>query len=597
MTRTLAEPVAPAGPDDGPAEDPHDAQRVLGARGLLRVFNEAGVLLAADVHVATRLAELAGERDETVLLAVALAVRAVRNGSVCIDLATAWQADPALPWPAAGPWLDAVRASALSGDGRPLRVEYGLLYLDRYHRQEVAVCADLLAREAADPPAVDADRLAGALGRLFPATGAADEADQRDAAALAATRWTTIVGGGPGTGKTTTVARVLALLLDQPGPRPRVALAAPTGKAATRLQEAVRGVARELDPADRHDLPTVTASTLHRLLGWKPGNRTRFRHDRQNRLPFDVVVVDETSMVSLTLMARLLESLRPDARLILLGDPDQLASVEAGAVLADLVGGLRARRDHAVAILGRTFRFGGAIADLAAAIRDGRVDDALAVIDRADASVQMVANADAARVDVADAALGITEAARLGDGAEALRRVDRHRLLCAHRTGPLGVQEWSAQIQRWLSAAGLVEARVGAWYVGQPLLVTENDYALGLFNGDVGVVVADAEGGVRAVFAAADGAFRSFAPRRLGSVQTVHAMTVHRGQGSQFDVVTLVLPEADSPLSTRELVYTAVTRARQRVRLVGTVDQLRAAIDRPAARASGLRQRLRDAPA
>ncbi len=589
---------ASAARDDAPPEDPRDPQRVLGARGPLRVFNEAGVLAAADVHVAARLGELAGEADETVLLAVALAVRGVRNGSVCIDLATVAQADPALPWPAAGAWLDAVRASGLTGEGRPLRVEYDLLYLDRYHRQEVAVCADLLAREAGDPPAVDAGRLARALDRLFPdATGADGHAgDQRAAAALAVTRWTTIIGGGPGTGKTTTVARVLALLLDQPGTPPRVALAAPTGKAATRLQEAVRGVARELGPDDRHDLPTVTASTLHRLLGWKPGNRTRFRHDRWNRLPYDVVVVDETSMVSLTLMARLLDALRPDARLILLGDPDQLASVEAGAVLADLVGGLRARRDHAVAILGRTFRFGGAIADLAAAIRDGRADDALAVIQRGDPAVHLAPGAEAARADVVEAAAGITAAARAGDGAEALRRVDRHRLLCAHRTGPLGVQEWSGQIQRWLSAAELVDARVGEWYVGQPLLVTENDYALGLFNGDVGVVVADDEGGVRAVFAAADGAFRSFAPRRLGGVQTVHAMTVHRGQGSQFDAVTLVLPEADSPLCTRELVYTAVTRARRRVRVVGTEDQLRAAIDRPAARASGLRQRLRDAP-
>ena len=487
-----------------------------------------------------------------------------------------------------------MRSSPLTGQGRPLRVEFGLLYLDRYHRHEVAVHADLLARELSDPPEVDEARLTAALHRLFPAA-AGDPGDQRAAAArLSATRWTAVIGGGPGTGKTTTVARVLALLLDQPGVRPRVALAAPTGKAATRLQEAVRGVARELEPRDRHDLPTITASTLHRLLGWKPGNRTRFRHDRRNRLPFDVVVVDETSMVSLTLMARLLEALRPDARLILLGDPDQLASVEAGAVLADLVGGLRARRDPPVAILRRTYRFGGAIAELADAIRDGRADDALAVIARGDPAVEIVPDPAAARADVIAGARAITAAAETGDGAEALRRVDRHRLLCAHRTGPLGVQEWSRQIQRWLTAADVVDPRAGEWYVGQPLLVTENDYALGLFNGDVGVVVADPTG-VRAVFAAADGEFRSFAPRRLGAVQTVHAMTVHRGQGSQFDAVTLVLPEADSPLSTRELLYTAVTRARERVRLVGTPDQVRAAIDRPAARASGLRQRLRDA--
>jgi exodeoxyribonuclease V alpha subunit len=292
-------------------------------------------------------------------------------------------ADPDGPWPAGPGWRDAVLASPLVGEGRPLRWEFGLLYLDRYRGQEQQVRDDLLARHAQSPPVVDPAALSAGLARLF-----ADRDDgQRRAAELAVTGWTTVIGGGPGTGKTTTVARVLALLMGQPGPQPRVAMAAPTGKAAARLQEAVQAQALELPPGDRHDLPTLTASTLHRLLGWRPGRSQRFRHDRENRLPFDVIVVDETSMVSLTMMARLLEAVRPDARLLLVGDPDQLASVEAGAVLADLVAGLTAgtgddTAGSGVALLRTTWRFGGAIAELAAAVRVGDADAALAVLNR-----------------------------------------------------------------------------------------------------------------------------------------------------------------------------------------------------------------------
>ena len=319
--------------------DPHDARFASRATGLLAVFNRADVLTAADVHVANRLGELAGDPDEQVRLAVALAVRGVREGSVCIDLREMSRIAPDLPWPEIGMWITKVRASPLVGPGCPLRWDLELLYLDRYWRQEDQVRADLVAREAQLPPSVDAKALQDSLDRHF-----SEATDQRLAAENATRRWTTVLGGGPGTGKTTTVARLLAVLHDQHGPGLRVALAAPTGKAAARLQEAVQQVvATEFNPVEQQRLGTLTASTLHRLLGSRPGDGTRFRHDRDNRLPHDVVVVDETSMLSLTLMARLLEAVRPDARLVLVGDPDQLASVEAGAVLADLVAGLTAR--------------------------------------------------------------------------------------------------------------------------------------------------------------------------------------------------------------------------------------------------------------
>ena len=587
--------------------DPYDRRLALGAAGVLRSANEADVLTAADVHVATRLAELAGERDDRVRLAVAMAVRGVRSGSVCIDLgqalATLRLADPAGPWPDVAPWRDAVLASPLVGVGRPLRWEFGLLYLDRYRAQEQQVRDDLLARHEQPPPAVDAAALSGGLDRLF----ADRDTGQRRAAELAATGWTTVIGGGPGTGKTTTVARILALLMGQPGPAPRVAMAAPTGKAAARLQEAVQAQARELPAGDRHDLPALTASTLHRLLGWRPGRSQRFRHDRENRLPFDVVVVDETSMVSLTMMARLLEAVRPDARLILVGDPDQLASVEAGAVLADLVAGLTgpgtvdgaAAAGSGVALLRTTWRFGGAIAELAAAVRAGDADAALAVLNRPGDEVVLIGPEDGAgtgspvddtvRPDVLAAAAAVRAAADAADAQGALRRLDGHRLLCAHRSGPRGVREWTWRIESWLAADGLMPA-YREWYSGRPVLVTANDYTLRLFNGDVGITVRSGDQ-LRVAFGQ-QGGITDFAPGRLADVQTVHAMTVHRSQGSQFDHVTVVLPEADSPLSTRELLYTALTRAQTRVRLIGTEAEVRAAIGRPAARASGLRLRM-----
>ena len=605
---------------------------------LLQVFNTAGVLAPADVHVATRLGRLGGETDQRVLLAAALAVRAVRTGSVCIELATvaatvtgdedALIDVTALPWPAQRGWVAACQASplvAVGADGdpwRPLRLVDGLLYLDRYWRQEQLVRAELDGRARRPAGDVDEAVLVTALRRLFP--GRAPDR-QRLAAAVSAVRPVTVLAGGPGTGKTTTVARLLALLHALPGPPLRVALAAPTARAAARLQEAVRGVTGELPAEDQARIGAPTGTTVHRLLGWRPDSRSRFRHDRTNRLPHDLVVVDETSMVSLTLMARLLEALRPDARLVLVGDPDQLASVEAGAVLGDLVArppatdelpALLARvaapdlptdpRDLAalrngVVRLNVVHRFGPAISALAEAIRDGAVDRALDVLRGGHPSVEFVETATLGerqpeglaglRADVVTAATGLIRAARAGDPAAALRRLGSHRLLCAHRRGAYGVSRWSAEIERWIDDCDPGAAGEGEWYRGRPLLVTANDYEARLFNGDAGVVVDDGAGGVVAVFGRAEEPVR-VSPSRLADVETMHATTVHRGQGSQFDRVSVVLPPPESPLLTRELLYTAVTRAKERVRILGTEQAVRAAVARPVRRASGLRRRV-----
>src|SRR5207248_4297727 len=314
--------------------------------------------------------------------------------------------------------------------------------------------------------------------------------------------------------------------------------------------------ALDVDDSVRDRLLASHASTIHRLLGWQPGNRSRFRHHRGNRLPHDVVIVDETSMVSLSQMAKLVEAVRPDARLVLVGDPQQLASVEAGAVLGDIVGpaadgaGAPVERGigAGIVVLRRVHRFGGGIAAVADAVRRGDADATIAALSAAHDDVVWIPNdpgdpgLSAIREAAVAAGVAITGAARAGDARAALEALGGFRLLCAHRRGPYGVATWSARVEAWLAAAVPGFAATGAWYVGRPLLVTENDYTLGLYNGDTGVVVAAGAERLTAVFERR-GQILEFSPARLSSVETVHVMTVHKSQGSQFDTVAALLPD------------------------------------------------------
>ncbi|MEV6099721.1 exodeoxyribonuclease V subunit alpha [Nocardia sp. NPDC051981] len=618
--------------------------------GPLQVFNAAGVLSAADVHVALRLARLGGERSPAVVFATALAVRAVRSGSVCLEVrrmheigvdaegAEESAIDPAtLPWPDVDSVIAALRVSPLvtgspSGPLRPLRLidppganDSGpLLYLDRYYRQEETI-RRVLTERAATHPMVDAELVRRELDRLFPDhAGPGEPPDrQRLAAALATTQWTTVIAGGPGTGKTHTIARVLALLVAHqravPGaPALRIALAAPTGKAAARMQESVREQAGEIG------LPELTAATLHRLLGWQRGGAGRFKHNEFNRLPYDVIVVDETSMVSLTMMSRLLPAVRPDARLVLVGDPDQLASVDAGAVLADLVAGPvpgqanpalerilggdpaasaahpdalsgreRERLRGGIVRLTRGRRFGGRIAELAVAIRAGDADSALALLADGGDELSLYPPDDITevRADVLRAAREATDAAVDGNATAALTALESHRLLCAHRQGPYGVERWDRLAAGWVTAAGIsADPGAGHWYPGQPLLVTANDHEARIYNGDTGVIVRAADGTLRAALQRGTEPYLVH-PTQFPGVTTVYAMTIHRSQGSQYDTVSVVLPGPESTLLTRELLYTAITRARRHVRILGTEESIRSGIARRVLRASGLRSR------
>ena len=636
-----------------------DAELVLGEDedSLVGAFNRAGVLAAADVHVARVLARLGGEQDASVVLAAALAVRAPRAGHVLAELSTLREtvtaeavsaaigegqaaADlSALPGPELPTWLQSLARSPLvangplGGDDRPLRLVGSALYLDRYWRDEQAVAADLKARSRAQLKPVDEAVMAGGLARLFPGAGAAA---QRQAAANALRRRFSVIAGGPGTGKTTTVARLLSLMEEQAatagGPPPLVALAAPTGKAAARMAEAVHAEAGHLDVADevRRRLFALEASTVHRLLGRQPTSSNRFRHHADNHLPHDVVVIDEASMMSLPLMARLVEAVRPDARLVLVGDHRQLASVEAGAVFGDIVGpagdgapvppgpeaaGLTVPprltvlppgpMASSITLLEANYRFSGSLAQLAAAIHDGDGDGVMAVLsDRREGHLEPVGAplgtagvrwlpVDAAtagpyslepvRTALVGAGRALADAAGRGDGAAALEAFGGMRLLCAHRGGPVGASTWNSRAEQWLGP-GLTE---NGWYPGRPVVVTENDYSLDLFNGDTGVAVARPGGGLSVAFRRA-GSLVYVSPARLAAVQTAFAMTAHRAQGSEFDQVVVLLPAPNSRVLTRELLFTAVTRARRQLILVGTEESVRAALRRPVARASGL---------
>ena len=514
----------------------------------LSVFNRAGLLAPADVHVARRLARLGGDESELVALAAAFAVRAPRVGHVRADLGSVRETVEgeteddvdldALPWPDSASWLEAVEASPLVAVGdedaatAPLRLVGSALYLDRYSRDEREVAADLIGRAAVSARSaagghVDADQLAMAIRRFFGDDG---DPEQRWATAVAVLRGLSVIAGGPGTGKTTTVATLVALLAEEASiagaEPPLVALAAPTGKAANRMQEAVRAAATLLDvaPSVKEQLSGLEASTIHRLLRPMPGNASRFRYHRRNRLPHDVVVVDETSMLSLWLMARLVEAVRRDARLVFVGDPEQLASVEAGAVLGDIVGpasrGLHMRpapRDQVVmatgvalpveplrsdgpaigdgvVVLRTNHRFSGTLGDLAEAIRSGDADAALRVLAAGtkDASVQWLPTdagqagmeqLDPIRRLACDAGTRVVDAARAGDGEAALAALGSWRILCAHRRGSVGVSTWNASVERWLAEEIETFSADGEWYVGRPVIVTANDYTRRLFNG------------------------------------------------------------------------------------------------------------------
>lgn len=634
----------------------------------LEALLERGVLEPLDVELARALARHSAALTGTAALLVALTSRATREGHVCLDLAELAETrlrdeQGALhgePLPSLAELRSALLASGVVvevarstlGDAvltAPLVLdEGGRLYLQRYFEHERELGLALRARARFMPVHDDPSSLREALERVFPRRdGEVDR--QRLAAELAVLLQLVVVTGGPGTGKTTTVVRLLAVLIEAALTReqaaPRVLLLAPTGKAAARLVEAIGRAKAQLPVPERvrAAIPDV-ASTIHRALGVVPG-RVGFRHDARRPLPYDFVLVDEASMVDVALMRRLFDAVAPTTRLALLGDRDQLASVEAGAVLADVCAGA-ATRGRSQALAARYRRVFGAEFPLplvvAGAAPDGTHPDGArwhdahpdalgelpafadvvvelrqshrfsaekgvgllaAAIQRGDVDAAIAALASERTADVAlvprrqEPALGPALRRLVVEGfapflatrvpEEALRRFDAFRVLAAHRRGTSGVELLNRLVEQALESERLLR-RDSRFYTGRPILVTENDARLGLYNGDVGVCLPGADGEPRVWFGAAGGELRGIAPARLPPHETTFVMSVHKSQGSEVDVVAVVLPDERSPLLGRELLYTAVTRARSRALLVGQEAAVRAAVARSTRRTSGL---------
>lgn len=583
---------------------------------MLAALQEAGVLSALDRQLAQTLMRLGGERDERVGVAAALLSRSVREGRTCLDLSAPWTvaaafgAEPRTPsvaWPEPAAWRAALAASPLQGAedaATPLHLDGGgRLYFRRHLEHERRLAAALARRVAAgSSEGSAADNGADGLRRLF---GDAPGDLQRRAAQTALAQRFCIVTGGPGTGKTATVAKILALwiegALDAGREAPRVLLLAPTGKAAARLGEAIRRAKAQLDCSDavRAAIPEQ-AGTLHRALGIDP-RRARVRYDRERPLAVDAVVVDEASMVDLALMDRLFDALPEECRCLLLGDKDQLASVEAGAVLGDLCAAAADPRSSAgfasaVVELRRSYRYAedSGIRLLADAVNRADADEALRILrDPGLPDVRLEAPASGAPIPrgVIDRALEAFACLRsAGSPAEKLGTLDSFRVLCAHQHGLDGALAVNHAVESALRRRGELRGDP-VHYAGRPILVTRNDPGAGLFNGDAGVIELGAAGW-RALFPAAEGGVRALAAARLPAHESVHAMSVHKSQGSEFDRVAILLPAQPSPVSTRELLYTAITRARREVVIHASEAVLRQTIATALRRASGLRDRL-----
>lgn len=582
---------------------------------LVEAHRRARLLSSAAVHLARTLARLAGGLTPEAELAVAYAAQAPVQGDAAVDLFSVrddLRSDEVdgprvddVAWPDPAEWLNAVRACPLSEGTSPSVVVRGsLVYLHKYDDFERRVANEVLKRSRRVPNGSgDALLVAGDL-----LTGDGSH-EQLTAVRQALSRALSIMIGGPGTGKTTTVAALLAEVVAVAAmqqERPRVVLAAPTGKAAARLGEALRQAAARLPEEARAVVVSAPCSTLHRLIGWS--TRGLPRYHRQNPLPYDLVVVDETSMVSLPLMARVLDAVRTDARLVLVGDHGQLASVEAGTVLSDLVAG---GHDGPLAgcitelVVSRRFPPGSPLDRLARAVRLGDTTGVVKALDEASqheherggitwiGRMGVDAEVRSQLGQIIDPELvALTDRALHGDGPGALEVLGRMHVLCAHRRGPYGIESWNHWVR---DRAPRHSDADPVWYPGRPVMVTSNDPSTGLYNGDVGVVIHTGGRTMVAFDSASDlTGVRLVSPARLDHVETVHAMTIHKSQGSEFGHVVLVLPPPDSRLAARDLLYTAITRATHHLTVVGDQQSVEQAVLRRTSRVGGLADRLAD---
>jgi len=574
---------------------------------------------------------LADNDRPALMLAAALLSRDAGEGHVCLPLSRL-KADNKTPAPLlacfalldeAPDWRQILLNSPAVSDGAqptPMILNGDRLYLNRMWRYEQAVARFFC--EANKPLAHNGEVMQRILNSLF--SNDEEVNWQKVAAAVALTRRISVISGGPGTGKTTTVARLLAALIQMAGDQKcRIRLAAPTGKAAARLTESLGGALRQLPLTEeqQRQFPTE-ACTLHRLLGAQPGSQ-RLRYHDGNPLHLDVLVVDEASMIDLTMMSRLINALPPHARVIFLGDRDQLASVEAGAVLGDICtwasAGFTAQRARelsaltgcrmegnpspvagalrdSLCLLQKSYRFGSdsGIGQLAAAVNRGDRQALRAVFDGRFSDIQkkQLQSGEEYLAMLDDALQGyqryLQEVERQQAPEAAIEAFGEFQLLCALREGPFGVTGLNERLEQVLAQKRKIARQAHSrWYEGRPVMISRNDSALGLFNGDIGIAL-DRGQGLRVWFQMPDGSVKSVQPSRLPDHETAWAMTVHKSQGSEFDHAALILPQQMSPVVTRELVYTAITRARRRLSLYSDESVLAQAVTTRTERRSGL---------
>ncbi len=464
----------------------------------------------------------------------------------------------------------------------PLVIEQDRLYLHRYWNYENRLALQIKAMTQAEHPIEKLDAL---LDRYFDMSDETD--DQREAAKMAAKQSFSIITGGPGTGKTFTVVKILALLQELAEQPLHIALAAPTGKAAMRLQESI-GFSKAKLPcseAVKNRIPEIV-TTLHRLLGAIPPS-PYFRHNADKPLVYDLVVVDEASMVDLALMSKLLDALKPGARLILLGDKDQLASVESGAVLADLA--MAEALQNNVYTLKKSHRFGGAIKELAEAVNFQQDDLAWQILsDGGDGAVQcldedLIDYVAAQQADYLQLIKADAEFERI------FQAFSGFQVLCSNRQGKNSVADINDRVEQKLAEQRRIDLS-GLWYPGRPVMVTQNNPALHLYNGDIGICMQDSfsAGKLMVFFQRADGSVKKYLPARVPHCETVFAMTIHKSQGSEFEEVLIVLPEAINPVLTKELLYTAITRAKKTIKLVAGEAVFTATVRQKIERVTGL---------
>jgi exodeoxyribonuclease V alpha subunit len=606
-----------------------------------------GIFSWIDIHFAQFITHSCQDSDPDIFLAAALVSRATQNGDICLDLNNSAETvilekenlHDTLVCPKINRWLQklaACPAIGMPGEKRPLILDaHHRLYLFRYWEYET-ILADLILKRVQDQSIdLDIPRLKQSLHTHFPIENGESINWQKIAAATAVLNKISVITGGPGTGKTFTITKILVLLLEQADAGGlKICLAAPTGKAAARLQESIRQTPHLMNCSERIKNAIATeVKTIHRLL--RPqADSPYFNYNLENPLSADIVVIDEASMVDLALMSKLVQAVPMTARLVLIGDKDQLASVEAGSVLGDIcdrniphgfsddfckhmieltdedlnsiqkTSKPKPGLQDSIVVLNKSYRFSADsdIGKLSRHVKRGDPDKALKLLKNSTSDTiawyDMDSKKDFLKILAEKIVHGYREYLESEDPISALESFARFKILCALRIGPFGVTSINSLAEEILMQQGLIHfdtMRSNPWYKGRPVLITRNDYNLGLFNGDIGITWPDSDGSSRALhvfFPAADGQSKRYATHRLPEHETVFAMTVHKSQGSEFDDVVLILPTRDYPVLTRELIYTGLTRAKQTFSLWANPSVPNIAIKRKIERASGLRESL-----